>query len=110
MLFRAQYAEDGIPGAPTVVSVRQSIRDRLVHAASLLPVGVALVVFDGYRPLIVQQFLYDDYRARIAKERPYLSDDALTAHVRQYVANPSADPACPPPHRPTAPAARWMCT
>ena len=99
VLSHALYAEDNIPGAPSVVCVRLSVRDRLVKAASLLPEGIGLMVFDGYRPLAVQQFLYDDFTARIARERPYLSDDALRAYVGQYVASPSADPACPPPHR-----------
>lgn len=99
LLFRPMYAEDGIPGAPSTVSVRAGVRDRLHLAAASLPENLALMVFDGYRPLVVQRYLYDNYYARLAQERPYLSEEALTEAVRQFVAHPSADPACPPPHR-----------
>lgn len=96
---RAVYAEAGIPGAPTTVSVRAGVAERLEKAASMLPAGVALVVFDGYRPLSVQRHLYDGYRAEVAAAHPDWTNEAVENAVRQFVAAPVADPACPPPHR-----------
>ena len=96
---RALYAEQGIPHAPQTVSVREGVRQRLYQAARSLPHGVALVVFDGYRPLAVQQYLYDSFYADAARERPELTDEALRAYIGQFVARPVADPDRPPPHR-----------
>lgn len=93
------YAELKIPGAPTVVTVRAGVRDRLIAAGDLLPPGIALVVFDGFRPLVVQQWLWDDFSARIRAENPGFSDDAVGESVRQFVAFPETDPLAPPPHR-----------
>lgn len=96
---RALYAERGIPNAPTTVWVRAGVAARLHRAAALLPEGIALVVFDGFRPLSVQQWLWDDFSGRVARERPELSEEARGNIVRQFVALPQADPAAPPPHR-----------
>lgn len=99
ILFRAQYVLDGIPGAPETIWVRSGVRDRLRRAAGLLPPRLVLTVFDGHRPLIVQKYLYDAYEAQLRRERPELSGDELLMAVRQFVAAPNPDPACPPPHR-----------
>lgn len=97
---RSLYAEQGIPGAPDTVSVRSGVRDRLlVAAATLRDYGATLVIFDGYRPLVVQQYLYDSYYQQVARERPELTVEAITAIVRQFVAAPTPDPLRPPPHR-----------
>lgn len=99
VVTRALYAEQGIPGAPTTAYVRSGVRSRLLLAAASLPEGVSLLLFDGHRPLAVQRFLWDTYFAEIARRRPELSDDAIAAQVRQFVASPTPDPAAPPPHR-----------
>ena len=96
---RAQYALDGIPNAPKTVWVRAGVRDRLHQAISHLPPDVALMVFDGFRPLAVQQYLYDHFGAHVAAEHPTWSPQEIEHHVRQYVALPEADPRRPPPHR-----------
>jgi len=95
----ALYAEMGIPNAPATIWVRAGVHDRLRRAAALLPESIALVVFDGYRPLSVQQYLWDDCSARTRRERPELSEEEVSAIVRQFVALPVSDPTAPPPHR-----------
>lgn len=92
------YVQMGIPGASETICVRAGIRERLLAAASRLPSGITLMVFDGFRPLVVQQYLFDHYSAVIAAERG-LTGEALFAAVREFVALPNADPTCPPPHR-----------
>lgn len=96
---RAVYAEMGIPGATATISVRAGVADRLRRATGALPPGVALVVFDGFRPLSVQKYLYDNYQAEVRAENPDWTDEQVDLAVRQFVAAPVADPACPPPHR-----------
>lgn len=99
LAVRPVYADLKIPGAPTTLFVRAGVRDRLLDAAARLPDGLALCVADGWRPVAVQQWLWDDYAATVRRERPELSGDALTEVVRQFVALPDPDPTCPPPHR-----------
>jgi D-alanyl-D-alanine dipeptidase len=94
------YFEQGIPGATEEILLRAGVAVNLQAAVRRLAAfDVALVVFDGYRPLRVQQSLSDMFAADLRREHPELSDDELTALLRQFVANPTADPACPPPHR-----------
>ena len=97
--IRPLYFEQKIPDASPYLSARAGVADRLRRAAESLPPGIALVVFDVYRPLAVQQFLYDSYRIELQARHPELDDEKLTALLHQYVASPNADPACPPPHR-----------
>jgi D-alanyl-D-alanine dipeptidase len=96
---RSLYAELKIPDAPLTISVRAGIRERLLAAADSLPDGTSLVVFDGFRPLAVQQWLWDDFAAQIRGRNPGFTDDEVGAAVRQFVAFPQADPLAPPPHR-----------
>lgn len=96
---RALYHEMNLPGAPETLSVRAGVYERLQQVVQKLPDGVALVVFDGYRPLAVQQALYDAFTQEARQKRPDLEGDALRAYVGQFVATPTSDPLRPPPHR-----------
>jgi D-alanyl-D-alanine dipeptidase len=95
---RPQYALAGIPGARATLLVRSGVRERLFQAASALPDDVALLVFDGFRPLSVQRFLFESYQAEVRAREPHLSEEAVRRIVNRFVASPSADPRCPPPH------------
>ncbi len=99
VLARPLYADMAIPGAGATVYVRAGVRNRLRQAAALLPPPLALFVFDGYRPLVVQRYLYDNFTEQVRRENPLATDDEVTLLVRRFVAAPNADPACPPPHR-----------
>ncbi len=96
---RAQYAAMGIPNAPTIVCVRSGVRERLLRAARALPPGVELLVLDGFRPLSVQQFLYDHFWAETAAAHADLSEAEIARRVGEFVASPTGDPLRPPPHR-----------
>ncbi|GAB4461939.1 MAG: M15 family metallopeptidase [Armatimonadaceae bacterium] len=99
LVVRSLYAEQGIPGAPIGVSVRAGVHERLQVAAHSLPVEVELVVFDGYRPLTVQQYLWDSFYAEIAAQHPEDTETQWRERTMQFVATPTADPNAPPPHR-----------
>jgi D-alanyl-D-alanine dipeptidase len=96
---RSLYAEQGIPNAPTEIHVRAGVLARLRQAVSHLPTDISLVIFDGYRPLTVQRYLYETYQAEIAAQNPHLAPHELANRVMEFVASPNADPTCPPPHR-----------
>lgn len=99
LYLRPIYAEQGIPDAPTIIEVRTGVRERLRQAARALPPEIGLLVFDGYRPLTVQQYLWDYYGAQIAAANPGMGAEELMQRLMEFVASPNADPRCPPPHR-----------
>ena len=81
----AAYAVAGIPGAPAQSWARLEVVRRLADAAESLPEGYGLAVFDAWRPIEVQQALFEAaYR-----------DPALPPG---FVTPPSTDPSTPPPH------------
>ncbi len=96
---RSMYYEMKIPEASPTILVRAGVLERLESVVASLPRSIALIVFDGYRPLGVQQWLWDNYLAMIIANEPHLSSEEADRKVRQFVAFPAADPLRPPPHR-----------
>ena len=78
------------------VFVREGVAKRLAAAASLLPSGHMLLVWDAYRPLTVQQALFDYYVGVLEKNgTPH---EQATIDAQRFVSIPSNDPTKPPPH------------
>lgn len=98
MIVRPYYYAMSIPTAIDGAYVRQSVAERLVKAAERLPSDLKLVVFDAWRPLSVQQHLYDDFRSRLIREHPQVEGQDLEALVAKFVSRPSQDPLKPSPH------------
>lgn len=95
----AVYAAMNLPGAETTLLLRQGAYMRLRQAAESLPAGIALCLFDGFRPLSVQRHLYEGFWKEVAREHPTWDDDAIRAQVQQFVAVPNPNRDAPPPHR-----------
>lgn len=87
-----------IDAAQPVIYVRESVAARLRRAQSLLPYGLQLIVFDGYRSVAVQQALYDQFLNELRALRPEWDDTQLREETEHYVSLPSTNPACPSPH------------
>ena len=71
-----------IAGSSSSIAARESVAKMLVNAEKLLPEGYHLKIFDAYRPIAVQQSLWDYFRNKKLIENPDLSDveiDKLTA-------------------------------
>ncbi|GGB34351.1 D-alanyl-D-alanine dipeptidase [Oceanisphaera marina] len=92
------YFHQNVPGAISECYIRRSVLYRLYKAARLLPSGIELVVLDGWRPLIVQQHLYDVLFAAMSAHHVNDSQPELLSRIRHFVAPPSSDPAAPSPH------------
>ncbi len=92
------YFHLGVPGALNQCYVRRPVLVRLQKAARLLPAGIELVVLDGWRPLRVQQYLFDTLMAAMKAHFSSESEAELLARSRHFVAPPSSDPAAPSPH------------
>lgn len=94
----ARYSAAGYPGAVAECYARAGVARRLAEAAAVLPAGWRLVVFDAWRPLAVQQHLFDGYVATLRSEAPDATQATLQTWAARYVAPPSVDPRCPSPH------------
>jgi len=93
-----QYTKSGIRTASNLQYARLSVAEKLSQAASSLPSRMKLVIWDAWRPLEVQQELFNNYREKLKLEHSQLSFEELTNMTQRYVSLPSSDPAKPSPH------------
>ncbi len=69
--------------------VREGVLEKLKTAQKLLPEGYYFRFLDNYRPLEVQQSLYDAQREKFRKEHPEWAGAALEEETQKYVSLPS---------------------
>ena len=86
--FLASYHGQNIPGANTELYLRNLVSDKLCQAADLLPADMGLAIFDGLRPMAVQQWLFDDYKSRLAHDHPDWTEETLIHETCRFVAYP----------------------
>lgn len=80
-----------LPGSSPSIMARQTVRDMLHRAEDMLPEGYHFRILDAYRPIAVQQALWDHYRAQFRAEMPDLTEEELDMHTRTCVSMPSYD-------------------
>lgn len=79
-----------LPGSIGDLLLRRSVVARLRAADDLLRnFDAALLVVDAWRPIALQQALFDHFTAQIGAARPDLSPADLLHQVRAYVSDPS---------------------
>ena len=78
-----------VPGSSPSIMARKTVRDMLHAAEDLLPEGYHFRIYDAYRPVAIQQFFWDYYRARFRGEHPEWSDEELDNFTRTCVSRPS---------------------
>ncbi len=94
----SQYYKQGIIGSYPDCYARKSVAERLLEAQSYLPEDVFLKVYDAYRPVKVQQSIWDKFRGEIAAEHPEYNDEELDTSTMRFVARPTLDPEKLPLH------------
>jgi D-alanyl-D-alanine dipeptidase len=87
----SQYYKDGVPGAYPDCYVREGLIPLLKEAQSYLPEDICFKIYDGYRPICIQQRLWNIHRAKIKYENPNLSDDEIDFKTSFFVSKPSYD-------------------
>lgn len=90
-LVDSQYYNQGIAGSYKDCYVREGVIERLKEAESYLPDGLRFKVYDAYRPICVQQRLWNYYRSKLKIEYPDLGDEDLDAKTSFFVSKPSYD-------------------
>ncbi len=76
--------------------VRRRVAEMLAAAAVSLPDGTDIVIFEGFRSQVQQQFMYGEVKAEFAKRHPEWNESTLR-RMTHTLAAPPDDP-CPPPH------------
>ena len=92
------YYHHGLKGALKEVWVRTGVYAQLIKVADALPNGFRLVLLDGWRPMDIQNQLYEEIQTKIAKTYPHLDSTALAQMTGDFVAKASNDPVRPSPH------------
>lgn len=78
-----------------ICRVRKTVAEKLAIAMNALPDDLTFMVYDAWRPLSVQQYLFDQYYARCKAAHSDLSDEKLMKEVTQFVSVPSYDAEMP---------------
>lgn len=86
------------PNSLRSIYLRESAYERFMQAVSLLPENYSFIVYDGFRPLQVQQYLFNQFSAQLQKQYPTLSEQEVKQETLKYVAFPSLDREYPAPH------------
>ena len=83
--------QDGksLPGSSPSIMCRKTVLEMVKKAESLLPEGYRFVIFDAYRPIAVQQALWDYFRAIKASKMPGATDEEIDREVLYCVSFPS---------------------
>ncbi|WP_328786522.1 M15 family metallopeptidase [Streptomyces sp. NBC_00273] len=72
--------------------LRSGVLHRLLHAESLLPDGLRLLVVEGFRPPTLQQRYFEEYAAELRAARADWSTEELRAKTSRYVSPPEIAP------------------
>lgn len=98
LLCRSIYFERQIPGALPECYAREGVLERLLHASSLLPHHLRIVVVDGWRSTQVQSYLFRECVNAISTMHPEQAPETISQMAQQYVAMPMTDHTKPAPH------------
>ena len=92
------YYSQNIPYSLKDIYLRESTYKKVIQAIALLPEQYSLILFDGYRPLQVQQYLFDYYYEEMRKMYPHFTENEIVGETVKYVAFPTIDCERPAPH------------
>lgn len=69
--------------------VREGVLERLKIAQSMLPKGYYFLFYDTFRPLNVQQALYDTQKEKLKEENSNWSEEQLEIEAQKFVSIPA---------------------
>ncbi len=98
MIVSPQYYIQKIDGALAESYARRTVCKMLAAAAKSLPEGYRLVIYDCWRPLKLQQAMFDNRAMDIRADHPSMPEGEIFKRTRKYVAPPSRDAGRPTPH------------
>ena len=87
-----------IPGSSSSIIARKTVVEKLLQAQKLLPKGYRFKVYDAYRPIIVQQKLWDFYYEKEKEKNPDKNEKELEKLTAFWVSKPSYNVLAPSLH------------
>lgn len=98
LFIEPSYFKQGIANSLPDIYLREQALNRLLLALNHLPRAYSLIVYDGFRPLQVQQVLFDQIKREITKKYSSWNMQQIEEETLKYVAFPSMDSQYPAPH------------
>lgn len=98
LFIRSNYFEQGIPNSLKSIYLRQCAVERLLEALSYLPEKYSFILYDGFRPLQVQSYLFEQIQQNLQLTYPNWSFEEVQQETLKYVAFPSIEEGYPAPH------------
>ena len=92
ILVRSRYFTENLPYSMPECYLRESVFERLIKAADVLPAGWRFVIWDGWRSPELQAKLFEILEGRISNANPQLSAEEVRARTSVFVALPSIEP------------------
>lgn len=88
LLLSPEYYKKGLPGATKEMYLRQCVYDKLLLAHTFLPAGYRFKVFDAYREIETQKYLWEMFFNQLKRKHPGLSTFELIEKTKEFVSNP----------------------
>lgn len=94
---RPMYFELGFSDCPKIYA-RACVVDKLLLALHHLPPHLGLLVWDAYRPRVVQGKLFEWMKGEIRNKYPTLKEEGIISEAKKYMSQPSVvgEAYCPP--------------
>lgn len=89
IFFRPVYKEIGIEGATSICYMREGVSKLLLEATKLLPQGYTFLIYDAWRPFVVQYALYEEYYREYEKKYPEKKPEQIKEEVKKFVSEPT---------------------
>ena len=96
--IEAVYYNQRILGATKQCFVRLSVAKKLERAIKLLPNNLTFKVFDAWRPLCVQEQLYNNYYRKIQSEHKDWDNTKIESEIVKFVSKPNYNTKKPAVH------------
>lgn len=98
IILSPQYFIQGLPGSRPELYARSIVLDKLRRASHFLPKNYKFVIFDAWRSLKTQQFLFDRMNELVKQADPTHTAEQIRNAALRIVALPSRDAKKPSPH------------
>ena len=83
------YYLQHIPNSLKSLYLREGTYERMKQAVLLLPENYSLILYDGYRPIDVQQYLFMHFSKQIKLQYPDFTEQEVLNETHKYVAFPN---------------------
>lgn len=92
------YYSQHVPNSLKDIYLREATYKKVMQAIELLPEQYSFILFDGYRPIQVQQYLFNHYYEEMRKVYPHFTENEILGETLKYVAFPTMNDDRPAPH------------